>query len=86
MWAVLALVVQLELGTIASFVLVGWGGSSIVCLTFVLGPLASSGPKATDEAAPPDAGTVVIDLRDAVVTATTAEADVPLVLETSEAQ
>jgi len=89
-WSAIAVAVQLALGTIASFVLVGWGGSSLVCLAFLLGPLAASGPLvlAEDEVAPPGAetDTEVIDLRDAVVAPTIVEADVPLVLEASEAQ
>ena len=71
-WAAIALAVMTRYGTIASFVLVGWGGSIVVCLAGMFGPfaLAELRPTSRDEVAagdvpedverPPD----VIDLRD----------------------
>ena len=36
MWGLLAALVMIQYGAIASFVLVGWGGSVLVCLAFAL--------------------------------------------------
>jgi hypothetical protein len=80
-WATIAALVMMRYGTIASFVLVGWGGSMVVCLAATFGPFAmaelrpaapvaveavASDDVAADE--PPSIDSIdVIDLRDVVL-------------------
>jgi hypothetical protein len=70
LWGTLAAAVMTRFGPIASVVLVGWGGSSVVCLAFVFGPLAATRlrPTADNPASEPlEPATAAIDLRDAIV-------------------
>jgi hypothetical protein len=39
LWSAIALAVQLRYGALASVVVVGWGGSILVCLALTVGPL-----------------------------------------------
>ena len=50
-WVLLAVAVQVRWGALTAFVLVGWGGSMLVCLAFVVAPLLHSPlPAAVDGA------------------------------------
>lgn len=74
-WAAIAALVMMRHGAIASVVLVGWGGSIVVCLVCMFGPFALAELRPTAHEAPAADGGVadaapsidVIDLRDAVL-------------------
>jgi hypothetical protein len=100
-WALLALLVQVRYGAIAAFVLVGWGGSIVLCLVFMFGPSSehrvgrrergTGAPPPPPAPAPVVAENVapapeIIDLRDDVLRSSRGEDLVPLVLDTSAGQ
>jgi hypothetical protein len=72
-WAVIAAVVMARHGAIASVVLVGWGGSIVVCVAGMFGPFALAELRPTphherdDDAADEAQEVDVIDLRDSVL-------------------
>jgi hypothetical protein len=66
-WAAIAALVMARYGAIASIVLVGWGGSSVVCLGFMFGPLAAARVAGLEDDATFEPPVAIIDLRDAVV-------------------
>ena len=48
-WLVLAVVEQLVWGELTSFVLIGWGGSMLVSLVFVVTPLLRASAQAPND-------------------------------------